>query len=222
MRLALSTLAALLLLPLALQAEDAAKPASKFAGLKVEADDTTFIALPEEGVSARKKEILKEAKEAEAKWTKDRDAFAADRANKGQQYLEPKPEPTKVSVAKTFTSEAEAKLYAETEQREAEGKYAVISITGLDGTTALETLRQNKIKAREAALGRDFLKQKAAWQKRCDAHYAAQAALAPGFAHQEFRETKPLQPKLAVLKKDFPSKEEAMRAQQELKEKGKK
>lgn len=212
-----AALTALLLLPLAPRltwAEDAAKSAPKFAVLKVEADDTTFIVLPEDEVSAKKKEILKEAKEAEAAWASARDAFTRNKANKGQRFLDPKPEAPKVSVAKTFDAEAEAQQYADEEQHKAEGKYALANVTGLDGKSAWEVIRRNKARSKEAELNLDFLKQKAEWQTRCDAWYTAQATVPPELK-RPFSETKPLQPKV-VSKGEYASKEEAQKALQEL------
>jgi hypothetical protein len=215
-----AALAALLLLPLAPRpawAEDAAK----FDVLKVVGEDTTFLVVPKDQVGARKSEIARKDKEAEAAWASARDAFTRDKANKGQQFLDPRPEASKVSVAKTFDAEAEARQYADEAQRKAEGTYAVIAVTGLDGKTAREVIRQNKIKAREAELNLDFLKGRAEWQEDCDAWYKAQVTVPPP-DQRPFSETKPLQPKVERLKTGLASKEEAQKALQDLEGKGKK
>ncbi len=213
-----AALAALLLLPLALRAGD--KPASKFDVLKVAGENTTFLVVPEDQVTAKKAELAKKDKEAEAAWTAARDAFMRDKANKGQPFLDPRPEASKVSVAKAFPTEAEARQYADAEQRKADGKYTLASVTGTDGRTAWEVLRQNRVRAREAELNRDFQKQKVEWQKRCDAWYTAQATVPPD-QKRPFSDTKPLQPKV-TSKGEYASQEDAQKALQELEGKGKK
>lgn len=151
-------------IPLSTVLADAA--AGGFAVLKVvRGEETTFVAVASEKASEEKSRLVREAKEAREDWQKARDVFAAKKDNRGLDFPEPEPETAEVSKAKEgLATEEEAEAWAE-EQQEKARRWAVLKITGIDGTPAHEICEQAKIRTREAALRAEYEKAYAEWQK---------------------------------------------------------
>ncbi len=197
---------------LASRAEEAA-PA--WAVIKiVRGEDVTFQALPEKDLAPERARITQEATEEIRIWEVRKDAFLKDKANRRKTFLEPKPESATASLAKApFPTEAEARQYAEEQQKKAEGKHAVIRITGTDGQDTLEVIRQNKIKAKEAELRLDYQKQLSDWNDKKDAFYKAIKGGQPDAAGEStaFEVPAPKEPKLTRIKEGIADPDEAKR-----------
>ncbi len=197
----------------------------------VRGDEIRFQPVLSREAADEKARISREARSEIAAWELRRDAARKARTNQDQEFLELKPEPASVTTAKDrIPTEEEAHQYAEEQQKKAEGKYAVIRVTGTDGLSVLEALPQKKIRAREAELRAKYAGERDDWQARAKAHYerVARAGISGGQPADglnpvstsgsawPFTQPQPREPRLVRLKEGLADREQGEKLLQEL------
>ncbi len=197
----------------------AAEPVPKtFAVLKITRGHEIIyeaVAIPEK--KARMNEIRQDAKEEVEAWEAARAAFLGDKANKGEPFLDRKPEEARVSTDKEFETQEEAKAWAVEKQRKTDGDFAIIEVTDTSGKTELRIVFQKKINALREDLKKDYEKESAAYKKGRTAWYNDFVGHTHPCGHPEhnFREWFPYtahlpeKPELKLRKGDLETKEEA-------------
>lgn len=186
--------------------------APTFAVLKiVRGDEIDFKVLAAKEAGAEKERLAKEAKAAQAEWEKQKQAFEGDKANRKKRFRTPRPDPVAVTRAKEgFTSEEEARRWADAEKAKADGKWAVVRVIDTDRSASLQIVQQRKVKALERQMDDKFETDLEDFQTKRDAHYGA------GGGAASFTEVEPVKAKVVRLKENLNGQDAAEKALEEI------
>jgi hypothetical protein len=144
-------------------------------------------------VSERRKELVKEYRDAARAWQKEAAEFRKDKANRGKTYGEPRPFMPLLSVVKQNVrgKEAAEKLVAELEAR-----HSVIKIKGMDGKTTYEAVQSMKLVARVTGVQAEYKDALKAWNEEA----AAFRKENPG---KSYAQPRPGKPSVVVAARDL-------------------
>lgn len=164
----------------------------------------------------RKKEIVAEAKAELAAWEESKARFFQDRTNRGKEFLSEKPDPVSVTI-KDFTSREQADSYVS--EKQSEIRWVVARVKSIEGSVALEIMRQDEVKKRSKEMQAEYKKAAPAWEKAKNDWYA-NPNTRRGFQNpvtgewiytdiKPFQQPQPVKPEIRVLARNLPSEEEA-------------
>ncbi|MHC4202228.1 MAG: hypothetical protein ACYSU0_19730 [Planctomycetota bacterium] len=144
-------------------------------------------------VSGRRKELVKEYRDAAIAWQRQAAEFRKDKANRGKAYDEPRPSMPLFTVVKQNVRGKEA---AEKFVAELEARHSVIKIKGMDGKTTCEAVQSMKLGARMTEVQAEYRDAMKAWSEEA-------AAFKKENSGKSYTEPRPRKPSVIVVRRDL-------------------